>query len=190
MPKVHSFPPSYFEARYRADIDPWRFRVSDYEKEKYRATTGALTRKCYRHGLEVGCSIGVLTAMLAARCDHLLALDASETALAEAARQNLPNVAFEIACLPVDFPAGPFDLMVLSEVLYYFSASDLECVAQRCLEALEDSGEIILCHWLGETDYPLAGTEASNLFAAAVAAKLPIRSIVHEGIYRLERLTC
>jgi hypothetical protein len=63
-------------------------------------------------------------------------------------------------------------------------------VAQRCLEALEDSGEIILCHWLGETDYPLAGTEASNLFAAAVAAKLPIRSIVHEGIYRLERLTC
>lgn len=41
MLKVHSFPPSYFEAKYRADIDPWRFRVSDYEKEKYRATTGA-----------------------------------------------------------------------------------------------------------------------------------------------------
>jgi SAM-dependent methyltransferase len=98
-------------------------------------------------------------------------------------------VTFEIACLPEEFPPGAFDLIVLSEVLYYFSISDLHRVAQQCLEALEPGGDIVLCHWLGETDYPLAGTDASELFAAAVAAKLPIRTVLHDDVYRLERLS-
>jgi SAM-dependent methyltransferase len=184
----NSLPASYFEAKYRTDIDPWRFRTSVYERQKYRATIGALARSHYRSGLEVGCSIGVLTALLAPRCDHLLALDVSEAAVAEASRQDFANVTFEVACLPDAFPQGIFDLIVLSEVIYYFSAVDLELVAQLCLEVLEPDGEIVLCHWLGETDYPLGGIEASELFVAAVSAKLPGRTVLHDDVYRLERL--
>ena len=136
----------------------------------------------------MGCSIGVLTAPLASYCDHLVALDGSETAIAEAKRQELLNVAFEVVSLPKEFPEGSFDLILLSEILYYFSATDLVRVAQLCLKALEPGGEIILCHWLGETDYPLAGVRASELFAAIAAPKLPLRTVLHDKVYRLERV--
>ncbi len=183
-----TLPASYFEAKYSDDIDPWRFRTSEYERQKYRATLAALGKPRYRRGLEIGCSIGVLTALLAPRCKTLLALDGSQTAIAEAKRLRLANVAFEQAILPHQFPEGRFDLIVCSEVLYYFSHHDLQRIARLCLGVLEPDGEMILCHWLGETDYPLAGMEASSLFAEAVSSRLAHRSILHDDVYRLERL--
>jgi 2-polyprenyl-3-methyl-5-hydroxy-6-metoxy-1,4-benzoquinol methylase len=96
--------------------------------------------------LEVGCAIGVLSALLASRCDSLLAVDGAQTAIAEASLQNLLNVRFETAFLPEEFPQGAFDLIVLSEVLYYFDEIDLKRLADRCLDALDGQGEMILCH--------------------------------------------
>ncbi|MGP9810568.1 class I SAM-dependent DNA methyltransferase [Rhodopseudomonas sp. NSM] len=187
--KTTTIPPDYFEQKYRADIDPWRFRSSDYEREKYRATIEALARPRYGRGLEVGCSIGVLTGLLAQRCDTLLAIDASSTAIAAARETQPPNVTLAVATLPQDFPPGEFDLIVLSEVLYYFDRDDLHRVAELCANALRPDGEVILCHWLGETDYPLTGTAASDQFAGAVAVRLPVRAIVRDAAYRLERLS-
>jgi SAM-dependent methyltransferase len=182
-----SLPPSYFEAKYAADIDPWRFRTSPYERDKYQATIAALSRGRYRRGLEVGCAIGVLSSLLAARSDALLALDGSATAIAEAKRQDLPNVVFEIAFLPDEFPDGRFDLIVLSEVLYYFAPVDLARLAEKCLAALDAGGEMILCHWLGETDYPLTGRQASEIFGNAVTKLRPSRQVLHDDVYLLER---
>ena len=184
-----SLPPSYFEQKYKVDIDPWRFRTSAYEREKYEATIRALSKPRYRSGLEVGCAIGVLSALLSERCDALLAVDGAPTAIAEASLQDLPNVRFDTAFLPDEFPQGIFDLIVLSEVLYYFDEKDLERLAERCLDALDGQGEMILCHWLGETDYPLPGDRASDLFANFVARRPATRVVLHEGIYRLERLS-
>jgi SAM-dependent methyltransferase len=184
-----SIPASFFEAKYQADIDPWGFRTSQYDQQKYQATIDALSRRRYHQALELGCTIGILSSMLAARCDRLLALDGAQTAIAEAKRQNLANVDFEVACLPADFPTGRFDLIVLSEFLYYFSATDLKVVAQRCVHALDQGGEMILCHWLGKTDNPLTGSEASDLFAAFASARLPVRTTLNEKGYRLERLS-
>jgi SAM-dependent methyltransferase len=135
-----SIPAAHFEAKYRADIDPWGFRTSEYEQQKYRATIDALSRRRYQRALELGCGIGTLSTLLAPRCGHVLALDGSRTAIAEAQRQNVPNVDFEVACLPDDFPTGRFDLIVLSEFLYYFSAADLKIVPQRCVDALDQGG--------------------------------------------------
>lgn len=187
--KTETIPPEYFETKYQGDIDPWQFRSSDYEREKYQATINAMGRPRYARALEVGCSIGVLTGLLAPRCDTLIAIDASATAIAAAKKHPLENVTFEVGTLPQDFPAGPFELIVLSEVLYYFVAADLQRVAALCLDALAPSGEIILCHWLGETNYPLTGTEASELFATAVALKLPTRVHLRDEVYRLERFS-
>lgn len=184
-----SIPPSYFEKKYQAEIDPWHFRTSAYEQEKYDATIEALSKPCYRNALEIGCAIGVLSARLAPRCGRLLAVDASPTAIAEAARQDLPNVCFAEAVMPSEFPEGSFDLIVLSEVLYYFSERDLECLANKCVDALSPCGDIIECHWLGETDYPLTGHRASDLFYETISKFRPVRTTLHEGIYRLERLS-
>jgi len=180
----------YFEQKYRTDIDPWRFRSSGYELEKYQSTLAALGRPRFSQALEVGCSIGVLTAQLAPRCDRLVAIDASQTAIDAARAGDVPaNVTFDVATLPQQFPAGRFDLIVLSEVLYYFAPPDLVRVAQQCIDALQPDGEIIMCHWLGETDYPLTGLEASDRFATAVASRLPVRAIVNDAVYRLERMS-
>ncbi|OYU91589.1 MAG: SAM-dependent methyltransferase [Bradyrhizobiaceae bacterium PARB1] len=184
-----TLPAEYFERRYRENIDPWDVRSSAYEREKYDATVAALTRPTYPRVLEVGCSIGVLTAKLSQRSGRLLAIDASQTAI-DAARGSAPtNVTFEKRVLPGDFPKGPFDLIVLSEVLYYFSEADLGFVADRCCEALAPDGEMVLCHWLGETDYPLTGHQASDIFAAATVKRAPFRRILRDEVYRLETLS-
>ncbi len=186
---TESMPAEYFEGRYREDIDPWDFRSSAYEREKYEATLSALGKPNYRRVLEVGCSIGVLTTKLAKRSRRLLAIDASQTAI-DAARENAPsNVTFETRVLPGDFPEGPFDLIMLSEVLYYFSEADLRLVADLCSAALAPGGEMVLCHWLGETNYPLAGCQASDMFADAVVMRVPSRRILRDDVYRLETLS-
>jgi 2-polyprenyl-3-methyl-5-hydroxy-6-metoxy-1,4-benzoquinol methylase len=184
-----TLPPEYFEEKYKSDIDPWRFRTSEYERDKYRATLRSLTRESYAAGLEVGCSIGVLTKLLGARCVNLLAIDTSETAIEAARSVNDGNVSFRRATLPEDYPAGTFDLIVLSEVLYYFEKADLERVARSCIQSIAEDGEIVLCHWLGETDYPLTGREASELFAEVTRSVLPVRSVLHDEVYRLERFS-
>lgn len=187
--KTDTIPAGYFEDKYRADIDPWQFRTSDYERGKYHATIGALSKPHFAHALEIGCSIGVLTAQLAARCDAVTAIDASETAIASARQASIANANFVVGMLPQDFPAGTFDLIVLSEVLYYFDAADLARVAALCTTALRPGGEIVVCHWLGETDYPLTGEVAHELFAKAVAARLPVRALLERDVYRLERFS-
>ncbi|RYI86437.1 MAG: hypothetical protein EON47_22590, partial [Acetobacteraceae bacterium] len=79
-----TLPATYFDALYAATPDPWAFASSDYEREKYAATLAALPRPHYARVLEIGCSIGVLTRMLAGRGDAVVALDVAETALAAA----------------------------------------------------------------------------------------------------------
>ncbi|OYU92025.1 MAG: SAM-dependent methyltransferase [Bradyrhizobiaceae bacterium PARB1] len=186
---TESLPAEYFEGRYRENIDPWDFRSSAYEREKYDATLAALGSRTYRHVLEVGCSIGVLTGKLAKRSERLLAIDASQTAIDVAREGASSNVTLEKRVLPGDFPGGHFDLIVLSEVLYYFTEADLRVVADLCCTALAPGGEMVLCHWLGETDYPLTGCQASDIFADAVAMRAPSRRILRDHVYRLETLS-
>ena len=187
--KTGTIPAEYFEQKYQADIDPWHFRTSEYERDKYQATLAALGKERYDAALEVGCSIGVLTRLLSPRCATLLAIDASARAIEAARSIDVPNVKYRVANLPADFPDGKFDLIALSEVLYYFDEPDLQRVARSCIEAISQEGEIILCHWLGETDYPLTGIQASELFASHVKPLLPVRTIFHDAIYRLERFS-
>ncbi|KIZ48038.1 MULTISPECIES: class I SAM-dependent methyltransferase [Rhodopseudomonas] len=187
--KTDTIQPDYFEDKYQSDIDPWQFRTSAYEREKYATTIGALGQKRYAKALEIGCSIGVLTGLLAKRCDAVVAIDASPTAIAAARQAGIENASFLTGTVPQDFPAGRFDLIVLSEVLYYFAAPDLARLASLCMTALQPGGEIILCHWLGETDYPLTGQAASDLFAQAVNVRLPARALLRDEVYRLERFS-
>jgi hypothetical protein len=69
-----SIPARYFDDLYAGERDPWEFETSAYEQAKYDATLAALPRPRYRRGLEIGCSIGVLTARLAGRCGSLVAI--------------------------------------------------------------------------------------------------------------------
>ena len=184
-----SLPPGYFEALYAADPDPWRFATSDYERGKYTATLAALPRPRYAHAVEVGCSIGVLTAQLATRCDHLTAIDAAAAPLHEARRRctALPHVEFHHMAVPGAWPPGDFDLILLSEVVYYLDLPDLRRLAGRVEASLRPGGDLLLVHWTGETDYPLPGDAAAEAFLAACPFAPVLCQSRAEG-YRLDLL--
>ena len=123
----NTLPADYFAHVYNNSSDPWHFETSPYEKEKYEATLDAMPKPRYSKGLELGCSIGVLTKMLATRCEQLLSTDISEAPL-QKARERLkgnPQVTFLQAALPNEYPNETFDLIVMSEVGYYLSLEDL-----------------------------------------------------------------
>src|ERR1700754_4596002 len=89
--------PAAFEDRYQASEDPWNYQSSPYERSKYAATIESLSRSHYDEAFEPACSIGELSAMLAAKCSRLWAIDVSETAVARARRRchKLHNVHIE-----------------------------------------------------------------------------------------------
>ena len=69
----------------------------------------------------------MLTRQLAGHCHGLLAIDAATQPLEEARRRcaDQPWVNFERCFVPDEWPAGSFDLIVLSEVVYYLAADDV-----------------------------------------------------------------
>ncbi|MDQ2769432.1 MAG: nodulation S family protein [Bacteroidota bacterium] len=186
-----SLPPEYFDHVYAANRDPWDFENSAYEREKYAATLAALPRPHYAEAFEIGCSLGVLTAQLAPRCGHLLAVDVSEAALAQARARcvGLPQVEIRNLRVPEEFPDQPFDLIVLSEVGYYWSAPDLARAAGQLLAALHPGGQLLLVHWTPPVhDYPLTGDEVHDFFLAKAGPAGPLRHLAgqrHET-YRLD----
>ena len=182
---------SYFRDLYAADPDPWRFETSDYEAGKYAETIAALSGRSYEAALEVGCSIGVLTAQLARRARSLTAIDIADAPLARARARNRAdgNILFRKAAFPTETPAGPFDLIVLSEVLYYLSAGDLELACWTVLDRLAPGGDVVLVHWLGETpDYPLTGDQAAEGFIRTVGPALTTIRRTRRATYRLDLL--
>jgi 2-polyprenyl-3-methyl-5-hydroxy-6-metoxy-1,4-benzoquinol methylase len=181
---------TYFDDLYRRSQDPWRFETSPYERDKYAATLAALPRERYARGLEAGCSIGILTRQLAMRCDRLLSFDASALPL-ERAREicaDVSNVAFRQVVLPQEWPEGNYDLIVLSEILYYFNATDLSTIAARVRSSLMASGHVVCVHWIRETDYPLTGDQAAELFIADLRDVMhPVAQMRNEN-YRIDVL--
>ena len=93
---------SYFEEMYRDSDDPWEFGTSPYEQRKYAVTVASLPRARYRSAYEPGCSIGVLTELLATRCDRLLSSDIIPSALqqAEARLRRKSHVWLEERSIP------------------------------------------------------------------------------------------
>jgi SAM-dependent methyltransferase len=174
-----TLPAAYFDAMYAGSPDPWSFRDRWYERRKRALTLAALPARRYRKALEPGCSIGLLTEGLAARCDEVLAFDTSEDAVATA-RSHLagaPHVRVEQRRLPEDWPgeASAYDLVVLSEVGYYFGETDLDTVLAHVVTTLTGDGTLVACHWRHPVDdYPRSGDDVH----AAIASRPELRRAV------------
>ena len=179
---------AYFEAMYARDPDPWQFRTSAYEAAKYAATVAAIAGRRYRSALEVGCSIGVLSAQVAPLCDAYLGLDIAEAPLAEARThcRDLPQARFARMSVPGEWPEGSFDLILLSEVLYFLSAADIAATAGLVRRSLLPGGVVLLVNWIGNPVPPQPGDEAAEAFLAATDLAV-VRQERAEG-YRLELL--
>jgi SAM-dependent methyltransferase len=182
---------AHFRRLYEASPDPWNFRTSPYEHAKYQTTVASLGNRRFRSGFEAGCSIGVLTRLLADRCDRLLAVDVVEAPLS-AARQacaHQPWVRFEQRQVPDEWPDEVFDLIVLSEVLYFLSHADIAKVADRVCATLDEEGNVLLVNWRGRSGDPTNGDQAAGIFIDRAAHCLSVRTQHHEDMYRLDLLS-
>jgi SAM-dependent methyltransferase len=179
----------YFEKLYAESRDPWSFETSEYESKKYERTLDVLAHRqqIYHRALEMGCSIGVFTAMLAPLCEELLAVDVSERAVAAATERlaGLPHVRVELRRLPEETPEGPFDLVVASEVLYYWPREVMLAALRRFERILSPGGALLAVHWRKETKtYPLQGDEVHDLLLAHT--HLTNTTTIIEPEYRLD----
>lgn len=143
-------PVEHFERLANESADPWDYATSAYEQAKYRRTLAALPRRTGRT-LELGCSVGVFTALLAPRCESLLAVDFSPTALAHARRRldGAENVGLAERHLPEQMPEGPFETIVCAEILYYWSPALVREGLTRMEGALAPGGTLLAVHWRG-----------------------------------------
>jgi trans-aconitate methyltransferase len=163
-----SLPASYFDDLYGASEDPWGFRDRWYEQRKRALTLALLPEPRYATAYEPGCSIGVLTQELAERCDRLLATDLAASAVSAARLRcaHLPHVRVDQASVS-DWPEGPFDLVVLSELVYYLSAEEAAALARTAMR----TPTVLAVHWRHPVaDYPMTGDQADTILHAAADA--------------------
>lgn len=172
----------HFEALYAADEDPWRVRAAWYEQRKSAIVLASLPKARYHSAFEPGCGNGEMSALLAARCDRLLACDGATSAVA-AARRHLrgtapPAVRIEERRFPGQWPSGErFDLVVISELAYYFDVPTLRDLLMRTHAMLDDGGALAMCHYLHDFDDRVSSTADAH----ALAGQLPgmVRSVRH-----------
>jgi SAM-dependent methyltransferase len=191
MSEHESLPADYFERVYAENGDPWGFATRPYEARKYAATLAALPHERYSSAFEIGCSIGVLTEQLAPRCDRLLSVDVAERALeqARARCRHLPQVRFAQMAVPAQFPGESFDLILVSEVGYYWGWDDLAVAQRQIVEHLSPAGQLLLVHWTPFVeDYPLTGDQVHEAFLDGSAAGNGLRHRVgsRQETYRLD----
>ncbi len=194
MTELNPTSADFFEAKYREHPDPWNFADSAYENGRYQATLAALPQPRYRHAFEPGCSVGVLTERLAARCDHVTAIEFSPTAATQAALRcvSLRNVS--ITCEALDtstatrHPFAHIDLLLLSEIGYYFTESAWTDTANALIEPLPAGATVLAVHWLGtSTDHLISGDDVHCILLAH-----PLLHLTHSERhphFRLDRWT-
>lgn len=140
-----------FDAWYRDDPDPFKVRTRWYERRKLALLLASLQRERYHAAWDPACGTGELAVALADRCEQVLATDVSARAVgitgARAAAQRNVGVCRH------ELPARPrrrtFDLVVVSEVLYYLPAS-ARAQAIALLDAVTAaaaSAEVVSVHW-------------------------------------------
>lgn len=159
----------YFERLYERERDPWGFETEWYEERKYALTVACLPKQTYESAFEPGCSIGVLTEKLAPRCEKLLAYEMIPSAL-EQARNRLrpyPHVRLAPHTVPDEWPDEIFDLVVLSEIAYYFDEDTLSGLVEMLTATTSIGASVVAVHWRGETDYPLSGDAAHDVIDGA-----------------------
>ena len=168
-----------FEARYRADPDPWGYLVSDYERRKYAATLAACGPGPFACALELGGSIGVFSEMLAPRCQRLVTVDVSPTAVANARSRLAGHPAAEpiVGAIPAALPRLAFDLVVASEILYYLSDDELAGTVSLLKRTMVTGATLVAVHWRP----PGPERPRDALQAHAELAKAPWLTRVHQG---------
>ncbi len=158
--------PEFFERMFHGKDDPWNFAADEYEQHRYRTIVQALAPGGYRRAWEPGCSVGALTEKLAALADRVDASDFSPSAAGAAQKRcrHLPGVSVRCAAVtdPIDY--GAYDLLLLSELGYYFSSERWSALVQSIVSGMQPGATLLAAHWLGTSpDHRMSGDEVHDM---------------------------
>lgn len=162
----------YLRGMYASGEDPWRIDVGWYEQRKRELVLGCLPRERYDSAFEPGCAGGTLTRRLAGRAGRLLAADLSEVAVRTATERvaDLEHVEVRQLLLPDEWPAGSFDLIVLSELGYFFAEPSWARLCAKVAGSLSPDATVLACHWRHEFAERTQSTAALHGCLAAALA--------------------
>jgi 2-polyprenyl-3-methyl-5-hydroxy-6-metoxy-1,4-benzoquinol methylase len=136
-----------FERLYLEHPDPWDYKTRDYEHDKYRSTLECVLkwRRATEYALEMGCSVGIFSKMLAAYFTRCVAIDLSSEALQAAVKLNCAqkNIQFARGDLRSLNLRQRFDVIICSEVLYYVFQKDADRVVRNLDQHLASNGIIV-----------------------------------------------
>lgn len=137
-----------FERLYLESPDPWNYQSSAYERRKYEYVLACALkwRSAAESALEVGCSVGVFSRMLAEHFERVTAIDVSKEAMAAASDYNrdAKNVQFVHSDLQSLDTNGQYDVIFCAEILYYIAEKDVEIVCRQLGKYLSARGIIVL----------------------------------------------
>ena len=136
------------ERLYRS-ANPYGIDASAYEQQKYDRVLEALAGRRFGRVLEVGCGEGDLSERLSELTDDLLGVDISDAAVRRAAAR-VPSATFETRTLPAAMPEGTFDLIVCTDVLYYWEPVTLRVGIARLRDRLRPGGMLLAYHYRGD----------------------------------------
>lgn len=126
-----------FEHKYETHGDYFHYQGNPYELEKYKRTLDLVLK--WRRGsasaLEIGCSVGLFTAMIAREFETVTAVDIASEALALAEKQvaGAGRVSYVRSNVEALNLGRQFDVIFCAEVLMYVRERD----AQRVCEMLD-----------------------------------------------------
>lgn len=175
---------TYFDALYSDNTDPWEYQTRWYEKRKRDMCLAVLPQAQYGNAVELGCGNGVFSELLARRCQDLVSMDGNNNAV-QLAKQRLAGLS-HVKVIQGIIPSAlltleetllatyslsedslsngrlanksPFDLIVISEILYYLSLKDIDTVIAWIKQNLAIDGTLICCHWR----YPIDGFDMTG----------------------------
>ena len=132
--------------------DYWDLEGSPFEAAKYARQLELLAGRRYGRVLEIGCGGGVFTRSLAGIADRVLGLDVSPAAIERARAGGTAGGVIEYRAVNVmeyDPSAdGPFDLIVMSETIYYlgwlYPMFDVAWLAAVLFDATADRGRFLM----------------------------------------------
>ena len=91
--------------------------------------------------------------------------------------------------LPSDWPKGRYDLILLSEVLYFLDTIEIVKVVDLVVRDLAPGEWCLVVNWTGASDLPLSGDEAADLFIGQQSLQFDqIEPTIRRKNYRIDLL--
>jgi SAM-dependent methyltransferase len=157
--------PVHLDHLYSSSVDPFGFDSKPAEAAKFAKTLELCGGDRLGRVLEIGCSVGTLTEIIAPHAESVLAIDVSHRAVALAAERLVafPNVRCEVCAIPDDYPEGTFDVVIASDVLYYLSPGAVSETIRRIEASVAPGGVVVALHYAPRMGSLLTGDEVHDL---------------------------